>query len=209
MGGQLWQHPEWPCRKWGWAPAPSRPGGSFSPRCAGHPAGRRSAGPLPGTVPKEGTVLRRLRLPAPAYKGGGGGGGCSRHRTRAPRAAGHRQCVSVGTARGERGKGRLCLGGCPLILSAPFPPPHMGVPHPWVLEQGSEVPAVSQRCADCSQALPSSVWDGQGAPSESHFLEGPLGHPQGWELSQHHLVPSPRRSGDFGEQDGTCTWLEE
>lgn len=54
MGVELRQHPERPCRGCGWALAPSRPGGSFSPCCAGHPAGRRSAEPLPGTVPKGG-----------------------------------------------------------------------------------------------------------------------------------------------------------
>lgn len=53
-GGQLWQDPERPHRGWGWAPAPYQPGGSLSSGCAGHPAGRRSAGPLLGPVPKGG-----------------------------------------------------------------------------------------------------------------------------------------------------------
>lgn len=63
VGGEPWQHPARPCRGWGWALVPSQPGDSFSPVLRG----RRSAGPLPGTVPR-GTVLRRLRLPEPGIK---------------------------------------------------------------------------------------------------------------------------------------------
>lgn len=178
MWRQQWQHPEQPC--WGWALAPSRPGGSFSPRSAGHPAGRRSAGPPPGTVPKGGLSCGGSACLRPVIKEKEEGGGCSRHRTRV--ASGVRECGHGMGGRGERAA--FALGDVPSPCLSHFHPP-TGVAHAWVLEQDSGVPAPSQRCAD----LPSSVWGGEGLPSESHFPEGPFGCPQGGELRPQPASP--------------------
>lgn len=133
--------------------------GAASPVLCRAPRGQEEHRASPGDGDQGGTVLRRLRLPPPGYKGGGGGGGCSRHRPRAPRAAGHRECVSVARHRGRGERDAFTSGDVPSFCLSHFHPP-MGVPHPWVL--GTGVPAPSQHCAEPSQALPSPVWDGWG-----------------------------------------------
>lgn len=159
--------------------------GQLLPPFCRAPRGQKERRASPGDGAQGGTVLRRLRLPAPGYKGEGGGGRMLQAPDQSPegsRTPAVRECGHGMGGRGERVA--FALGDVPSPCLSYFHPP-TGVAHAWVLEQDSRVPAPSQRCAD----LPSSVWDGEGLPSESHFSEGPFGCPQGGELRPQPASP--------------------
>lgn len=103
------------------------------------------------------------------------------------RTPGVREC---GQGTGGEGKGE------------PLPWGILSVPHPFcplfTQPRVFPTPGCWSRAVGC-QPLPSAVQTagkpflahfgmGRGFPSESHFLEGPLGHPQGWEMKS-QLVP--------------------